>query len=92
MLHCEVLQLPHSIGCGYGWYGMPGIGGGGGGGGCACACACEVRKMAKDIGMTIHKGIAVSFLSCLVTFWGFHPYMFLKCFFVTCFFVGRRKV
>ena len=26
MLHCEMLQLPHSIGCGYGWCGMPGIG------------------------------------------------------------------
>ena len=25
MLHCEVLQLPHSIGCGYGWCDMPGI-------------------------------------------------------------------
>ena len=52
--------------------------------------------MAKDIGMTIRKGIVVPFLPCLVAFWGFHPYMFfhfLKCFFVTCFcFVGRRKV
>ena len=48
MLHCEVLQLPHSIGCGYGWCGMPGIG----------VCVCEVGKMAKDIGMTIRKGIA----------------------------------
>ena len=26
MLHCEVLQLPHPIGCGYGSYGMSGIG------------------------------------------------------------------
>ena len=25
MLHCEVLQMPHSIGCGYGWCGIPGI-------------------------------------------------------------------
>ena len=83
----------HSIGCGYmyGWCGMAGIG--------LCACVCvEVGKMAKDIGMTIHKGIVVPFLPCLVAFWGFHPYMFfhfLKCFFVTCFccfFVGRRKV
>ena len=44
--------------------------------------------MAEDIGMTIYKGIVVSFLPCLVAFWGFHPYMFfhfLKCFFVTCF-------
>ena len=80
MLHCEVLQLPHSIGCGYGWCGMPGIGV------CVCVCVCvEAGKMAKDIGMTIRKGIVVSFLPCLVAFWGFHPYMFLKCFFVTCF-------
>ena len=53
--------------------------------------------MAKDIGMTIRKGIVVPFLPCLIAFWGFHPYMFFhfKCFFVTCFccfFVGRRKV
>ena len=44
--------------------------------------------MAKDIGMTIRKGIVVSFLPCLVAFWGFHSYKFfhiLKCFFVTCF-------
>ena len=78
MLHCEVLQLPHSIVCGYGWCGMQGIG----------ACVCEVGKMAKDIGMTIRKGIVVSFLPCSVAFWGFHPYIFfhfLKCFFVTCF-------
>ena len=32
MLHCKVLQLPHSIGCGYGWCGMPGIG--------VCVCVC----------------------------------------------------
>ena len=32
--------------------------------------------MAKDIGMTIRKGIVVSFLPCLVAFWGFHPYTF----------------
>ena len=30
--------------------------------------------MAKDIGMTIRKGIVVPFLPCLVAFWGFHPY------------------
>ena len=69
----------HSIGCGYGWCGMAGIG--------LCVCV-EVGKMAKDIGMTIRKGIVVPFLPCLVAFWGFHPYMFfhfLKCFFVTCF-------
>ena len=78
MLHCEVLQLPHSIGCGYCWCSMPGIG----------VRVCEVRKMAKDIGMTIRRGIVVSFLPCMVAFWGFHPYMFFhffKCFFVTCF-------
>ena len=53
---------------------------------CVCVCVCvEVGKMAKDIGMTIRKGIVVP---CLVAFWGFHPYMFfhfVKCFFVTCF-------
>ena len=32
MLHCEVLQLPHPIGCGYGLYGMPGV--------CVCVCVC----------------------------------------------------
>ena len=52
-------------------------------------CVC-VRgwKNGKDIGMTIRKGIVVSFLPCLVAFWRFHPYMFFhffKCFFVTCF-------
>ena len=53
---------------------------------CVCVCVCvEVGKMAKDIGMTIHKGIVVPFLPCLVAFWEFHPYMvfhFFKCFFV----------
>ena len=90
MLHCEVLQLPHSIGCGYG---MPGIGV------CVHVCVrarvCVVRKMAKDIGMTIRKGIAVSFLPCLVAFWGFHPYMFFHfffCYLFLLFFGGRRKV
>ena len=51
---------------------------------CMCVCVCEVGKIAKDIGMTIRKGIVVSFLPCLVAFWGFHPYMFFhffKCFF-----------
>ena len=64
---------------------------------CVCVCVCvEVGKMAKDIGMTIRKGIVVPFLPCLIAFWGFHPYMFFhffKCFFVTCFccfFVGRK--
>ena len=39
--------------------------------------------MAKDIGMTIRKGIVVPFLPCLAAFWGFHPYIFFH-FFVTC--------
>ena len=56
----------------------------------------RVAKMAKDIGMTIRKGIVVPFLPCLVAFWGFHPYMFFHfflCFFVTCFccFLGEEK-
>ena len=47
-----------------------------------CVCV-EVGKMAKDIGMTIRKGIVVSFLPYLVAFWGFYPCMFFhffKCF------------
>ena len=36
--------------------------------------------MANDIGMTIRKGSVVSFLPCLVAFWGFHPYMFFHFF------------
>ena len=40
-----------------------------------CVCI-EVGKMAKDIGMTIRKGIAVSFLPCL-----FHPYNYVLSFF-----------
>ena len=66
--------------------------------GLVCVCV-EAGKMAKDIGMTIRKGIVVPFLPCLVAFWGFHPYMFFyffKCFFLlfvsVVFFVGRRKV
>ena len=53
----------------------------------ASLCSELVAKMAKDIGMTIRKGIVVPFLPCLIAFWGFHPYMFFhffKCFFVTC--------
>ena len=50
----------------------------------ASLCSELVAKMAKDIGMTIRKGIVVPFLPCLVAFWGFHPYMFFHCFFVTC--------
>ena len=42
MLHCEVLQLPHSIGCGYGWCGMPEIGV------CVCVCVSEVGKRYRD--------------------------------------------
>ena len=52
----------------------------------ASLCLELVAKMAKDIGMTIRKGIVVPFLPCLVAFWGFHHYMFFhvfKCFFVT---------
>ena len=51
----------------------------------ASLCSELVAKMAKDIGMTIRKGIVVPFLPCLVAFWGFHPYMFFH--FLTCFFV-----
>ena len=92
MLHCEVLQLPHSIGCGHCWCSMPGIGM------CVCVCVCEVAKMSKDIGMTIRKGIVVSYLPCLVAFWGFHPYYVLSfflmffCYLFLLFFGGRRKV
>ena len=32
-----------------------------------------VGKMAKDVGIAIHKGIVVSFLPCLVAFLGFIP-------------------
>ena len=41
MLHCEVLELPHSIGCGYGWCGMPGIGV------CVCVCVLRLEKWQK---------------------------------------------
>ena len=63
---------------------------------CVCVCAHAVGKMAKDIGMTIHKNIVVSFLPCLVAFLALHPYMFFHfflCLFVTCFccFFGREK-
>ena len=36
--------------------------------------------MAKDIGMTIRKGIVVSFLPCLVAFWEFHSFHFFYVF------------
>ena len=93
MLHCEVLQLPCTFYwlAGVAWQGLVCVR--------VWVCVCvEAGKMAKDIGMTIRKGIVVPFLPCLVAFWGFHPYMFFhffKCFFVTCFccfFVGRRKL
>ena len=35
----------------------------------------------KDVGMVIRKSIAVWFLTCLVTFLRFHPYMFFLSFF-----------
>ena len=80
MLHCEVLQLP----CTFYWRWIWLVWHGRDWSVCVCVCVCvEVGKMAKDIGMTIHKGIVVPFLSCLVAFWGFHPYMFFhffKCF------------
>ena len=61
------------------WCGKPGINK-------LLVCVCAVGKIAEDIGMTIRKSIVVSFLSCLVAFLAFHPYMFfhfLNCFFVT---------
>ena len=58
---------------------------------CVCVCV-EVGKMAKDIGMTIRKGIVVPFLPCLVAFWGFHPLNVFLLLVSVVFFVGRRKV
>ena len=52
----------------------------------ASLCSELVAKMAKDIGMTIRKGIVVPFLPCLVAFWGFHPYMFLFFLMFFCYF------
>ena len=40
--------------------------------------------MAKDVRTAIRKSIVVSFLPCLIAFLGFHPYMVLNVFFVTC--------
>ena len=37
---------------------------------CVCVCVCAVEKMAKNFGMTICKSIVVSFLPCLVAFFG----------------------
>ena len=84
-------NMPHYIRCAYGWCMWHARDW------CACVCVSEVGKMAKYIGMTIRKGIVVSFLPRLVAFWGFHPYMFfhfLKCFLllVSVVFGGRRKV
>ena len=52
---------------------------------CACVCVCEVGKMVKDIGMTIRKGIVVSFLPCLGIPSLYVLSCFKMCFFVTCF-------
>ena len=68
MLHCEVLQLP----CTFCWLWIWLVWHGRDWSVCVCV---EVGKMAKDIGMTIRKGIVVPFLPCLVAFWGFHPYV-----------------
>ena len=82
MLHCEVLQLP----CTFYWLWIWLVWHARDWSVCVCVCVCvEVGKMAKDIEMTIRKGIVVPFLPCLVAFWGFHPYMFFHVFFVTCF-------
>ena len=43
-------------------------------------CVCAVGKMAKDIGMTISKSIVVSFLPCLVAFFGIPSLMFFHFF------------
>ena len=70
MLHCEVLQLP----CTFYWQWIWLVWNGRDWSVCVCVCV-EVGKMAKDIGMTIRKGIVVPFLPCLIAFWGFHPYV-----------------
>ena len=67
VLHCEVLQLP----CTFYWLWIWLVWHGRNWSVCVCVCV-EVGKMAKDIGMTIRKGIVVPFLPCLVAFWGFH--------------------
>ena len=46
---------------------------------CVCVCVSKVGKMAKDIGMTIRKGIVVSFLPA---FLGIPSLHFFKCFFL----------
>ena len=40
-----------------------------------CGVAMCGWKNAKDVGTAIRKSIVVTFLPCLVTFWGFHPYV-----------------
>ena len=68
MLHSEVLQLPCTYYCLWIWLAWHGRDWS------VCVYVCvEVGKMAKDIGMTIRKGIVVPFVPCLVAFWGFHP-------------------
>ena len=60
-------------------------------------CVCVCVEVGKDIGMTIRKGIVVPFLSCLVAFWGFHPYMFFHflqmffCYLFLLFICGEEK-
>ena len=63
---------------------------------CVCMRVCEVGKMAKDIGMTIRKGIVVSFLPCLVAFGDSIPicsFIFFNvfCYLFLLFFGGEEK-
>ena len=51
---------------------------------CVCACVCAVGKMAEDTGMTIRKSIVVSFLPCLVAFFGI-PSLYVLSFFTNVF-------
>ena len=44
--------------------------------------------MFKDVGMVICKSIAVTFLSCLVVFWRFHPFIYL----FLLFFGGDKRI
>ena len=60
MLHCEVLQSP----CTFYWLWIWLVWHGRDWSVCVCVCV-EVGKMAKDIGMTIRKGIVVPFLPCV---------------------------
>ena len=86
MLHCEVLQLP----CTFYWLWIWLVWHGRDWSVCVCVCV----EVAKDIGMTIRKGIVVPFLPCLVAFWGFHPFMFFNFFcylFLLFVFCGEEK-